>query len=565
MDDADLLDSADQCEQLRRFVDDWGDVARELTDVMVEDAGYVGDPVCLVGASVEELRIEDMAVTINPAFSKLLVVFAHLTTEIARLHRAAEETLFPTLVVFGERPHVGDDTLFEGDLQAALARTLTQLQDVVLFIEQLTTVTRNLFMQLAALYRDVQRVYAPLQAVRLSTAFTSLGSALGLAAGLDEAVSANVALPSAFAMFKRMLITVRADSSRFAVGVGDTMDQLEGALVTLENRLLSADSFSEIIDKLVVEGPHPQHFLDQLATTGLTSLTDITSRLSTESERPSDRQNLVAVMSLVALHSRLVPLAPDKRLCKAAWDLHKRVITLPVSSTVLLRPMEFLSSHLPTSAIALGPKEPLKAAATSREDALDNLDATLLKDMTGLLAQGTSWLARLESSLPTRSTNMSTVFGPRVRLLSSGMCIAQRLRTLLQVAIHLHISLEAPMSKAELRVLAQTAELLQAIFSAYSRRKTEIVLEAPHLLSFALGQLAGLVAPAKFVLEEAIASVSTGWSRVQNKLSGRGAGTDAARQDAVAAASLAEKVLSGAPTTQRCECVHVSTCQSSRA
>jgi hypothetical protein len=49
------------------------------------------------------------------------------------------------------------------------------------------------------------------------------------------------------------------------------------------------------------------------------------------------------------------------------------------------------------------------------------------------------------------------------------------------------------MSKAELRVLAQTAELLQAIFSAYSRRKTEIVLEAPHLLSFALGQLAGLV------------------------------------------------------------------------
>lgn len=53
------------------------------------------------------------------------------------------------------------------------------------------------------------------------------------------------------------------------------------------------------------------------------------------------------------------------------------------------------------------------------------------------------------------------------------------------------------------------------------------------------------------MLEEAIASVSTGWGRVKEKLAGLGAGADAARQDAVAAASLAERVLSGPPTTQR--------------
>ena len=76
-----------------------------------------------------------------------------------------------------------------------------------------------------------------------------------------------------------------------------------------------------------------------------------------------------------------------------------------MSSTVLIRPLEFLCSYLPMSAIALGPKEPLKVAAAAREDALDTLDATLLKDMTGLLAQGIAWLARLESSLPTKSTS----------------------------------------------------------------------------------------------------------------------------------------------------------------
>ena len=61
-----------------------------------------GHPVCLVGAPAEELRGEDLAATNNPAFSKLIVIFAHLTTEVARLKRGAEETLFPTLVVFGQ-------------------------------------------------------------------------------------------------------------------------------------------------------------------------------------------------------------------------------------------------------------------------------------------------------------------------------------------------------------------------------------------------------------------------------------------------------------------------------
>jgi hypothetical protein len=64
-------------------------------------------------------------------------------------------------------------------------------------------------------------------------------------------------------------------------------------------------------------------------------------------------------------------------------------------------------------------------------------------------------------------------------LLSNSTCAAtQRLRTVLQTAIHLHVALEAPISKARVRVLAQSAELLQAILSAYNRKKTEVLLEA---------------------------------------------------------------------------------------
>ena len=48
----------------------------------------------------------------------------------------------------------------------------------------------------------------------LRSHYLRIGTALALAAGLDEAVKANPSLPSAFAMFKRMMATARA------VGVG---------------------------------------------------------------------------------------------------------------------------------------------------------------------------------------------------------------------------------------------------------------------------------------------------------------------------------------------------------
>ena len=559
MEDPDSVvnDTAEQFEKLRKFVEDWGGVAREVAETAGDAVGKATDPVCLVGAPTENLRLEDMAVTINPAFSKLIVIFAHLSTEIARLRRVAEDSLFPALVLLGEYEHVlkAEEPVPEGETQLALARTLTQLQDIVLFLEQVNSVSCNLFAQLSALYVDITRVYAPLQAVRLSTAFISLGNALSLAAGLDEAVRTNASLPTAFASFRRMLAAMRAEPSRFSAGEND-IEGIESAITTLEDRLMTADAFDNILDKLVVpdaDGGLPQHFLDQLTMTAVDGMQEMVSRLSTEEERSVDRQNLVALMCLVVLHSRLVPLAVDKKMCAAVWELQKNVVMLPVSTMVFIYPVEFLCRYLPPAAIELGPADPLTFAQTRKQAALERLDSELPKEMTELLKEGASWIACLESSVPSTGENMDAVLGPRVRLLSNGIFIAARLRYVLQVTIQLHMDLDEPMSKAELRLLSQAAELLQGILSAYNRRKTERALELPHLLSFALGRLSMLVAPARQVLEEALASVVTGWSRVQSTLAGRGTGADAARQDAVAAATLAERILTGPPTIQRCD------------
>ena len=138
----------------------------------------------------EDVRLEDLGVALNPAFSKLVVVFAQLSTETARLRRAAEDTLFPALAIFGEHPHIdgSDAGLPEGEVHVALARSLKHLQDVVLFLEQVYAVALNLFEQLSALYTDIPRVYSPAPCDYLLH-FWHRWCRFG--AGLDEAVTVN--------------------------------------------------------------------------------------------------------------------------------------------------------------------------------------------------------------------------------------------------------------------------------------------------------------------------------------------------------------------------------------
>ena len=549
-------------EPLLEFVEDWGNIARGVMDDPGDAPGPLHAPVCVVTAMEEDVRLEDLGVALNPAFSKLVVVFAQLSTETARLRRAAEDTLFPALAIFGEHPHIdgSDAGLPEGEVQVALARSLKHLQDVVLFLEQVYAVALNLFEQLSALYTDIPRVYSPLQAVRLSTAFLALGECLGLAAGLDEAVTVNTALPVAFDAFRRMLSAIRATPASFpAEEVGD-LEGIESIVDNLESRILAANAFDIIVDKLVGlmgEGGHPQHFLDQMSKTAFDGVNEMTARLLTKGERPSDRTNLVSLMCLTVLHSRLVPLQVDQRLCKVVWDVRKSAIMLPVSRIHLIQPVEFLCRYLPTSAIELGPSQPLEVAHQAKYDALDRIVTDLKKELSVLLVEGAAWIANLEIKLAVSEENMNAVFGRRIRLLSDGIHIAHRIRSRVQETIQLHDVLEAPLTNIELRLLARGLELLHGINSSYRRNNTELALELQHLLGFALDRLTMLVVPAKQVLEEALTSVVSGWSRMQITLSGKWTGAELAREDAVAAASLAEIVLSGPATKQRYESFEV--------
>ena len=364
--------SHDALGSLRQFVQAWSAHATSVTDAIDEQGlgqastvsynvcDALTDPLAVVCDPQESLSVGSLVATDNPAFSKLVTVFAYLICEVGRLRADGAACFLPLLTVFGERSGGGERG--QAELEAALAEALPALQNLLGFEAQLRRVAANLYGQLCALYADKQRLYAPLKLVRLSAAFASLGDALSLLHSLDECVRANGGLPTAFALLKRQLERLEADPQMSAAAGCDAAAAaaLDAALGAMEARLLPASLFDETLNALCGPegGPPPKRLQDELCAHTVGALEAALGRVAGGAERPGDRAELLSCLCLGALHCRLAPLAPDRRLCAAMWAVFRACHALPVSDQLLCQPLAFFRAHLPPAALATGPKDP---------------------------------------------------------------------------------------------------------------------------------------------------------------------------------------------------------------
>lgn len=71
----------------------------------------------------------------------------------------------------------------------------------------------------------------------------------------------------------------------------------------------------------------------------------------------------------------------------------------------------------------------------------------------------------------------------RTSLFQEGMRLVNRLRHYTQEIIHLHVSLEAPVTKRRVRLIARAVEMLQAMCEAFTQN-LNLSLEVQHVLKF---------------------------------------------------------------------------------
>jgi hypothetical protein len=244
----------EQHEQLRRFVDEWtSDVGPNLDSLAaLSSIDYLPcpkvseistDPIALTLTQFENASVQGLVHTAidNTPFAKLMTVTGFLCTEIELIRSHAEARIFPSLIVFGERPSLEEIPL-EGDLQVLLAQKLPLLLEASLLFKRLRQTLQNLVLQLGSLYPPPEpsrkappgrQVFASFRDVQLGTALEGLGAGFSVLAMLDEIVAWNGAIAHAFMMFKRMLETVRSDPGHFSFE-GEKVGELDRALEALK-------------------------------------------------------------------------------------------------------------------------------------------------------------------------------------------------------------------------------------------------------------------------------------------------------------------------------------------
>lgn len=323
----------------------------------------------------------------------------------------------PFLIAFGERTALGAEAQ-HAQLELALSSALPTIQDLLAFSEQLRQAAGNLFGQLASLYADKQRLYAPLKLVRLSTAFQALGDALGTLFAVDECIRNSAALPTAFALLRRSIDQIELEPGRFSLDPANAA-ALDAALSALEAKLLPATLLEDALNVLTLSfGPPPKRLCDELAVHAQLAMEAALGRITAGSERPSDRADLVSGLLLAALHTRLAPLAPDRKLVQCAWGVVKRVHALPVAQHLSVQPLDILLRLFAPAAVQMGPKDPQEVAIAARREALDSLAESVPREAAVFEAQAAAWLARTDSALvPSTSLAVSVVLGLRLRLL----------------------------------------------------------------------------------------------------------------------------------------------------
>lgn len=469
-------------------VDAWGDKTRELAERMLEAGvsnrargrGLDGeDAIALNGDTREMIRIEDLVTCENALLSKSTMILAHLGGEVQRLNRVAHESIHPLLATLGERPHDGD-AMSERELRQAFASELQPLQDVLLFMDQVRAVTCNLFTQLAVVY-STYTAYTPYQSVRLSWSFDILGRILAIGLGIDEIVMSNKSLALALASFKRAVLLVRAKPEQFGMNEVDVVS-LDSAIAIVEKQLFSASFFTSLLDQLTAT-EQPDRFIKELAATTLELLEDATTRVNTKAERLNDKLTLLSCICLTSLHSRLVPDVPDRKLCSKAWGVHKLCVLVPVTSTTSVCPAKALDSYLsPVAREWVSNDGGLHSVISLRRQALSTLDETFPAKLLRLMTESVTWLAKF-TAVPSVETSLSSTMNARVELFQEGLKLSNELRHYLQEVIHLHVSLDAPVTKRRVRLISQGVELLQATYDAFTQN-TNLALETQHVLKF---------------------------------------------------------------------------------
>lgn len=532
---------------------------------------------------VDTDHIAKMIHTDNQQLNKVVLVFSVLCSEMKNLGDLAERKFYGPLTMFGHGQNMnlhhdgkeasGNPNNGEGggnsnnnkhstnnnnyniksdeSMEKSMGAFLPFLQDLSNFINRCYAVARNTVNQIACLYHERQKLYiSTFSKVRLEHVFECLGELCRILVTLDSIILDNTYIFDAWNSYKRMIKYVRGDPAKYGIK-SQQLRVFESLLLQLDSTILSAGIFEGLLSQTY--GELGQSAASRALVSGNKVLAEQFSftiksyfrRIKAgigENVETYSRQNIVDLFCLYALFRRLFreTMKPDSSLYKDLWALQKKVPIVLLFGRASWFVADFLVKHAPLNIKSLKP--PGTAIVKTRKQFLEDHDAQFVTRTNELYMQACRWMVRIESEVVTnKANNISAVLNTHSKLLLNGVLLANQIRNLVTINIHLHLVLEMRFRASNIRSLAVCSELLQAIQFTYSRRMGMISQSISHMLGQTSFTLKRIFAPVKKKLEKQT-------------------GLNDAKLDVLAAIDLSLSLLNRTPTEDRQTVLAISLC-----
>ncbi|XP_070159198.1 WASH complex subunit 4 [Polyergus mexicanus] len=396
-------------------------------------------PLRLVYKANENISILSLVEMENKALSKLLAAVAATCREI-RLLKVEAAGFYAKLFTHGERSM--DDDLI------SVTKLLSDLQDLSIFANRMSTVVYLTTQQLASLSGAVHEIYLP----TLIEGFVDL---FVIFITLDEIIDAQPTLVDQWKKYRMHVRSMMHNPSQFGVAEAklETFDQL---LKNLQEKLLRKNMFLKAIDH-VMNVNKGMVMSEQIVSYLKNTITDVETK---SNDQAALNKNWIRANIGIAVVIKLFGTC-DKRLIKRVLEANKRFYAVTLVGNVIWVPSRFLSNIVP--------KETGTAASLQiGEKILQTRTQRLPTVVNNLIHRATTWCVEMQSILTRINLQVSDI-GQKRTLLTDLLALLSQMRETVAFITNLHALLSKPMSRNTVQLICRIVELqksLQTMFYA---------------------------------------------------------------------------------------------------
>lgn len=326
---------------------------------------------------------------------KVICVLSTLCVEGEELVDEAAHGILPPLLLYGEEEGVeGDEeaptpssSLPECTSLKTISAFLPFLLEVSLFLGRVSSVARSLLMQIHAFHALGSSDLVSASDRPLNRCWRLLGDLLSVLIQTDEVISSRPLLKQQWTSYAKSMETARHNPTQFGTSEPALRPFLV-AMQTIEAQIIAAQSFRNCYEQSFGAIDDDREFAARMRAVIMEGIEQWERAAAVD---VPDKRRLTALVALTTFH-QLHFGGKDKKLVKALWASHKKVVVYHLVGDLLWSPCSFLLREMPLTA-EVADKKTIAMVNNALSTLYEQQGEALLEEAFALVGPAKEWVA----------------------------------------------------------------------------------------------------------------------------------------------------------------------------